>query len=1299
VEERQLVANRFEVEGVVGVGGMGRVFRVRDRHTGDLVALKVLRLEAGADRARFAREARVLADLNHSAIVRYVAHGAISTGELYLAMEWLEGEDLRQRLLRGPLEPYEALALARRLAEALGAAHVRKIVHRDVKPSNIFLPRRSIEEAKLLDFGIARVIGGARPVSQVGAIIGTPGYMSPEQARGDGGVDARSDVFSLGCVLFESLAGQPPFTLHGQVSVGAPGHEMLAVLAKVLFDEPAALGQVHPELPQALVNLVQRMMSKRPDQRPADGNAVRAALLALEGPNLERPAPRERLSAAELRRLFVVIAAPANVPTLSGAATTVSGTARVAPDAVASALLAVGASADSRVERLADGSVIVTFTGEASATDAAARAARCALGLRRLMPEASIAVATGRGQVADRRAVGEAIERAVALLRLELDGIRIDEGTAGLLGYQFVVNRDGVGLTLTDERAVGESVRTLLGRPSPCVGRDRELAILEGDFTACVNDGQARAVLVTGPPGIGKTRLRLEFERRLSEPERRAEVWTASAEPLAAGSPFFLISQLLRRAAGILEGENFEIMLSKLRARVAGHVDEANVPRVVEFLGELAGVSEVNPGSALLSAARRDPALMADQTCAAWEEFLQAECRHHPLIIILENVHWGDVPSLNHFDWALSRLANEPLFVLALGRPEVKQAFPQLWKDRSVEHIALGQLPRRACERLVAHALGTEVSADASKRLVTLAAGNAFYLEELIRAVAEGRTDLPESVLAMAQVRYESLELQARQILRAAAIFGEVFWQRAVFHLLPHLHNGEGLRWLEWLVDRELVERRPDCRFQRELEYRFRHALLSEAAYAALTEEDRTVGHRLAAQWLEDSGELDPMTLAEHFDRGGEATRAISWYRRAAEHALEGGDYLAAQARALRAISCGAHRDDLIALKLVDMEALKWQGRYNTMAERASEIVASVALGDPAWCRAIADLTAVPEHLAAAERALTELEVAPEMAGRFLACAARVITRSYIELRQSQVRGLYEKMEVVAQQLCSNDPILDGWLCQARAFRALVETQDAALVLRQLRRARACFENGGDRRNAFAQLIDEGWALVEVGKYHLAEALVSDSLAEMESLRLIRLLPHAWIVLATVWVRLGRYDEAIPLLDRVMAAVSTEHEPHFNHARALRLLSNAYRQRGDLAAAERVARDALGLQARSGKAVFSARPDLARVLLALGRPAEALALVRNPSRQIVLAHVEGGSIAQRLVLAEALLALHRESEAQAAIEEARTWVLELAARVSDEELRDSFLTNVPDVRAILSIAQNVCARPLKSQET
>src|SRR5262249_51446681 len=149
---------------------------------------------------RFAREAKLLASMRHPNIVEYVASGQTEDGTPYLAMEWLDGEVLSARLAREPLRPKEAVDLCRYLAEALGFAHARSVVHRDIKPHNLFLVGGRLEAVKLLDFGIANL--GAEPsMTQTGAVVGTPGYMSPEQAGAQRGIGPQADVFALGCVL------------------------------------------------------------------------------------------------------------------------------------------------------------------------------------------------------------------------------------------------------------------------------------------------------------------------------------------------------------------------------------------------------------------------------------------------------------------------------------------------------------------------------------------------------------------------------------------------------------------------------------------------------------------------------------------------------------------------------------------------------------------------------------------------------------------------------------------------------------------------------------------------------------------------------------------------------------------------------------------------------------------------------------------------------------------------------------------------------------------------------------------
>src|SRR5262249_13698748 len=182
---------------------------------------RVLRGARPQGGGRSAGEAGIRAELEHPHIVRHVAHGVTETSELWLAMEWLDGEDLSTRLGRSPLSAAESVALAVSVAEALGYAHARGVVHRDLKPSNIFLVNGELERVKLLDFGVAQLSAATR-MTRTGAVLGTPGYMAPEQVRGGEKLDPRVDVYSLGSVLFECLTGERLFS----------GMHMMAILAK-----------------------------------------------------------------------------------------------------------------------------------------------------------------------------------------------------------------------------------------------------------------------------------------------------------------------------------------------------------------------------------------------------------------------------------------------------------------------------------------------------------------------------------------------------------------------------------------------------------------------------------------------------------------------------------------------------------------------------------------------------------------------------------------------------------------------------------------------------------------------------------------------------------------------------------------------------------------------------------------------------------------------------------------------------------------------------------------------------------
>ncbi len=337
---------------------------------------------------------------------------------------------------------------------------------------------------------------------------------------------------------------------------------------------------------------------------------------------------------------------------------------------------------------------------------------------------------------------------------------------------------------LHGEQELGEGTRLLLGKPTPCMGRDLELRTLEQLFEECTEEPAARAAIVTAPPGAGKSRLAQELLRSIKARGAPVSIWVARGEPHRAGSAFGLLSQLLRSACGIHEGEPVEAQREKLAARVAARLEPGERQRVAEFLGEIARAPFPDDDSPPLRAARQDAQLMNEQMRAAFLDFLGAEAAVHPVVMVLEDIHWGDRPTVHFLDAALRDLAERPLFVLAMGRNEVHQAFLKLWSERSIQEIPLKQLGKKASERLVRHVLGEHVSPATVERLVRLAEGNAFYLEELIRATAEGqRSDLPETVVAMVQSRLDALGDDARRLLRAASVFGEVFWVGAAARL------------------------------------------------------------------------------------------------------------------------------------------------------------------------------------------------------------------------------------------------------------------------------------------------------------------------------------------------------------------------------------------------------------------------------------------------------------------------------------------------------------------------------------
>jgi serine/threonine-protein kinase len=263
------IADRFTIEGPIGRGSRAIVYRAQDRVRGGTVALKVLHsdLASALDYGRFCKEMGHTRQLNHPGIIPVIQVGELA-GRLVVITPFVEGETLRSRLKREPEFPVrDAVSITREIADALGYAHANDMLHKDVKPENIFLtPAR----AMLMDLGVSRAITRAMEETQTGTglTLGTPAYMSPEHASGGVEIDARADLYSLGCVFYEMLAGEPPFT------AATPQ----AVLMRTLTDTPVPITVRRDSLPADVGVTMDRLLARSPGARFPDAGRVVEAL-------------------------------------------------------------------------------------------------------------------------------------------------------------------------------------------------------------------------------------------------------------------------------------------------------------------------------------------------------------------------------------------------------------------------------------------------------------------------------------------------------------------------------------------------------------------------------------------------------------------------------------------------------------------------------------------------------------------------------------------------------------------------------------------------------------------------------------------------------------------------------------------------------------------------------------------------------------------------------------------------------------------------------------------------------------
>ena len=818
-------------------------------------------------------------------------------------------------------------------------------------------------------------------------------------------------------------------------------------------------------------------------------------------------------------------------------------------------------------------------------------------------------------------------------------------------------------------------------------------------MSSAVDEAAPKAAVVLGSPGIGKSRLRHELLRRLREHHPEAVPLVGYGDPLSAGSPYVLVGDALRRHAGIRAGDDAAISRAAIVNRLSQHVSASQRKRVSEFLGELCGVPFDAEGNPPLQAARDDHRAMNEQITLAFVDWLAAECRAHPVAFLLEDVQWGDALSLKLLEGALRDLQHAPLLVLSFGRPEAEEAFPKLFFGQRALSLTLRSLSDKASELLVRRVLGDAVPDDDVRRIVRLSTGNALFLEELIRAAAEGKAgDVPETVLAMLQARLSRFSPEARLVLRSASVFGERFWQGGVYELLAGFREHDSAeRALAQLVDAELVARERSSRFPDELEFSFRHALVCDAAYGLLVEEDRKSGHASAGRWLEAHGETDAVVLARHAEGSGDDERAIVYYTRAAEQSLGQYDFEQALLRAQKGVACGAAHETLGILTSVRSSAFYSRGQWPDAAEAGLLALDLLPRGSAWWCSTVERLLQVLPNIGDVVKtqelsdALLAIQPLPGAHTAYVRALHSQLLGYAIGAAHERGQRTLDFIDALGPAASEPDAAARGYARLWRGVFSFILGDDLQRSLRLTHEAiRTLDESQVLYRLALAHTL-QSFVYWGMGQLDLSERSARKARAIAEQIHdEYHAAQAAWYLSLVLADRTE--PEKLDESERCARVMILRGDNPMFHAIAWSVLGRVALARGDFARAEfesRRARD--GLVSVPPYALISSAA-LALALVKQGRHTEACEIARADSARLDL--IRGPVCTEvlfRVAVAEVLNDSGHREEAERALSVAERQIDIRASKLEDAELKTAYLTQRPENRRAAELARLIRA--------
>jgi serine/threonine protein kinase/predicted ATPase len=904
----------YEITEQIGKGGMATVYRAyqpsMDRH----VALKVIRtsiLEDSVGRDRFQLEAKLVAKLEHPHLLPvYDFDGA--NDPPYIVMRFLEGGTLKQVMEADPLPDEEMLFMLRQVATALDYAHRQGIVHRDLKPSNIMIDKEG--NAFVADFGIARVSDTPRDLTGTGNVIGTPGYMAPEQAQGKVELDGRADIYALGIIIFKLLAGEGPYDRDSALE------ELMAHLKDPVPD----VRDFNNELPEALTPVLMKSMAKEREAR----HDTAGQLVEELGEALKKQASN---APSQLRSLTQTFAADQLAALDSGApdTTTPSDVQRqmtvLYMDVTDFADLLYEDEEADEVQRRTDrlwhafegiasehAGGLESRTGEAglmlwgleevheSDPDQAINAA---LEMKAHIKKLAIAqwgeseeplpfkagITTGpvlltRDPKGDTKASGTTITLAGRLKESAPPGdVLISHDTFTHVRGIFDMRQlppvrmrgrkdplDVYVAVRARPRAFKLQPRGIEGVETKMIGREPELKILQDALTLTIEDGETQVVTVVGEAGVGKSRLLYEFSNWVDVVDQTVWFFEARATQPSMLQPYSLTRDLFSFRFKVSDNDPLPVVHEKFQEGISGFMDGRS-DEVAPLIGQLVGFDfSENP---VVKPQLEDPESFHRKALGYLGEFFLTASKTNPVFVQVEDIHWSDDRSLD----LLNSLAREnqeiPLFVIYMARPGLFDRRPS-WGEGQEYHarITLNPLSRLDSRRLVRELLKKtdKVPGELRDLIIDRAEGNPYYMEELIKTLIDDgviikgeekwkvemeRLDpdrVPGTLVGVLQSRIDGFTPGQKALMQRASVVGRIFWESAVAHLSENEGTTAGAvaSMLNDLRRREMAFKREESAFEGTAEYGFRHAILRDVVYETIVPRQRRAYHNQVAEWL-----------------------------------------------------------------------------------------------------------------------------------------------------------------------------------------------------------------------------------------------------------------------------------------------------------------------------------------------------------------------------------------------------------------------------------------------------------------